>query len=217
MWQMLCAEMKYNLLILLLWSVIIPNSVVIKYYESNMSIMPVMMILLWVIVVKIRAREKRDRQTVLLPVPITAIASIRLLIIIVPCIIFILQLVLLNNLTVYKNVISLKLGMTIFGLILLIYSLFCIFYDLATKRSKNTLRTAQMTIVLLFVIPTILGIIILILIKNSSILTDQITTFFTRINPFSGSLGVVKFFLFSMVIAGLSVLTFSARKSYCER
>ena len=182
-----------------------------------MSIMPVMMILLWAVVVKIRAREKRDRQTILLPVPVTMIASIRLLIIIVPCIIFILQLVLLNNLTVYNNVISLKLGTTIFGFILLIYSLFCILYDLATKRSKNTLRTAQMTIAFLIIIPMILGIIVLILTKNSPLLTDQIKTFFTRMNPFSGSLGVIKFFLFSMIIACLSVLTFSNRKSYCER
>ena len=214
MWQALYSELKYNQLILLLWFIIIPISVVFKYYEPDMSIMPV--ILLWVIVVKIRAREKRDRQTILLPVPVTMIASIRLLIIIVPCIIFILQLVLLNNLTVYNNVISLKLGTTIFGLILLIYSLFCIFYDLVTKRSKNTLRTAQMTIAFLFIIPMILGIIVLILTKNSLMLTNQIETFFTRMNPFSGSLGVIKFFLFSMIIACLSVLTFSNRKSYCE-
>ena len=170
-----------------------------------------------VILVKLRVKEKRERQTMLLPVPIINIAFSRLMTVILPTTILLIEIILLNHLTRYNNVVSIGLGFTISGLVLSVYSVFSVSYDLAAKRSKNNLRTAQVTIFILVLIPMIMGMVILLLTKKSPDLINQLTEIITRVNPFSGPNGPVRFFFLSILMTCLSIWTFNKRKTYCEQ
>lgn len=216
MWQMLKSEIEYNRTILMGLSVLIPIMIILKYYFTDISLMPFMMVFL-LILVKLRVKEKRERQAMLLPVPIINIAFSRIMAVVLPTTILLIEIILLNHLTRYNNVVSIGLGFTISGLVLSAYSVFCVFYDLAVKRSKNNLRTAQVIIFILVLIPMIMGMVILLLTKKSPDLINQLTEIIKRVNPFSGPNGPIRFFFLSIFMACLSIWTFTKRKTYREQ
>ncbi|MFC1554323.1 hypothetical protein ACFL7D_06795 [candidate division KSB1 bacterium] len=219
MWKVLNAEIQYNRFSFLFFLSIIPGIHIIKQYYVDVPLL----IFFYLPIVALnqififRSKEGRERFTNRLPVQLTALAIARISIVLLPCLFGIILMELLNLVQSGIESISINNSIILFGIVVLIYSIYFIFSDIMSvfsggKSNKNAmmvligLLTAFMFLGLFMFMKTSSG-------EPPSALVNTIE-FVINNHPFRGEYGVMKFAVTALVSSVITVCTYIRRRSF---
>ena len=227
MWQLIKSDISYHrATFIMLHIVVAALFAFLKFSAEELDFM--IFIMAFVIINQINAfriKEKRDRQHALLPLSVRQIGTARLLTLLIPCATAFFFYYLLDLLfTSGKPVEGLKL-VVLFGLTLLLFSVFLIlrdaFYFSTKSRFSNLFGESTFMITLAIGLLAFMSLGLLAFMSFSK--TGQppaalvyAIEFGKKYNPFVGGFGIVRFLIFSLAFSSLTVLTFSRRKSFVE-
>jgi hypothetical protein len=222
MLEVLKAEIRYSSKFFLVMMAFIPFLVLYRFYldeEFAFSLLPTIILMVPLIWNIQRNKEHRDCQLGRLPLSIYAVGMARML---VPLLLslsmgllFLLLSALIPASLLWRNLIVWYIIMTI----LLIFSIYFILRDslLYFLRHNRYLSLSKENMIML-----ILGMVILLnllglylfITENQGVvyLIGQLM----KVNPFSGESGLGRLIITSMIMALVSVYTFSRRKTYLE-
>jgi hypothetical protein len=236
MWTLIKSELKYykihflfwfNLLLLLVfiqaWLPLLPT-----FMQEGMNPVTFSFVLFWIIFlmfqmwVTLRNKENRTFQLISLPISYFSIAVARILMILFPCVLLLLISTILIFVGDFPTSNVLRRLIIINGIIISVFSLYFIIRDLFLPFFRRIGLSKERIIagaLLLGVALNLLGLLVFIKTKSGNAnfnFFNKIHNILVTYNPFSGDYGLIKFVLFFMSLAFLSVITFSRSKSYLE-
>ncbi|MCP4725246.1 MAG: hypothetical protein GY863_09430, partial [bacterium] len=161
--------------------------------------------------VPMRFKEKRDKRSIMLPVTAVSVGISRIIFVIIPTAFLYLTLILLDTTLTYHVNLNIETYMLFFGIVLFIYSVFFIFYDIGYSFiSKKFIAIA----ILFLVLALLLNITLFSGVIPES-LTSGIFNFIDQIIH-SERTGLSWFIFVTLFLVIGSVFTYSRRKSYLE-
>jgi hypothetical protein len=202
---------------------LVPLAYLLQTMYPDMTNMPILVLIYlaaqyWV---SLHNKERREYSQFLLPVSLFQMSLARLIILGFFCVIILAEYILISSIPT-QGKLSYVIPETILaGIILTGYSIYFIIRDLLLQFFRRIGFTSQRMILVLVVAGigfNLLGFYALLQVKqgNSPGIIENIIEFAIEHNPFSGDLGSIKFFGFSLLTAFLTLLSYSKRKSYLE-
>jgi hypothetical protein len=226
MWRLIRSEFDYNRKLFLGLVAVIPLlSLLVVYPIEDFSpnllafTMTLLMLQNWAV---FRNKEKRVCQQIRLPLSLRRIALTRILLVMIASSGYlVLYAFICFGLMTSGRVNYVALSM-IFGIILLVFSVYFILRDLLLDFFRKLGLTKERMIVALLLVVVglnILGVYVMIQTNTSGTAPLPVRAtfdFLRRNNPFGGEYGAVKFLALSALLASLTVISFERRKSYLE-
>lgn len=226
MWHLIRSEFDYSRKLFLGFVAVIPLlSLLVVYPIQDFSpnllafTMPLLMLQNWAV---FRNKEKRGYLQMRLPVSLRHIALTRILLVTLAssCYLVLYAFICFGLMTSGRvNYVALSI---IFGIILLVFSVYFILRDLLFDFFRKLGFTKERMLVALLLVMVgfnILGVYVMIQTNTSGTAPLPVRAtfdFLRRNNPFSGEYGTVKFLALSALLASLTVVSFGRRKSYLE-
>ena len=223
MWRILKAEIKYNRTNFLLFLIMIPVVLIYAVYRPSgmphfiVWLMAFLMVNTWN---ALRIREKREFQLVQLPVSVRELALARMLMVLISPAIFVGVYAALYFTANPGGAINLRVVLTLYGLIVILFSLAFIFRDrfIGGKLLKQG-KTAVMILVGLGVVANIYGLIAFRRARDSNgpppAFIRALVYVFEN-NPSTTNMRTVVFVAVSLGLAFLTIVTFRRRRTYIE-
>lgn len=228
--QILKAEISYNrrviigyfLFLPVIWSLSLANS---ESLLAPFEDLPLSYLMFWLMFImlqswnSLRNKEIREFQQTTLPLSRSKVALVRLMVVVILALgvngVYFVVLKLIRP----SHVISLRSVMLPFTIMLAMFSVYFILRDrflyiLRNNRiSKITREKSIMILMLLNLFAVIVGFVAFL---TRPKVIGSIVEFVITHNPFSGEFGFGRFFILSLVLAGLTIVTYNYRKSYVE-
>lgn len=217
MWKLLNAELRYTWWVLLAGLVL--GLLIILVNEDSLSFM-LFIVLLPITqgILTIRAGEKRDRLHVMLPIPLHQVGMVRVGVVLVPILFWETVLLLAASARGPVGLAELRSLIVLFGAMLTIFSVFYILSDVVlVTLGKARMALVLMTFLLAGSVLLSLGLWVA-MSQGSSPYVDvaSIIDLLSANNPFAGFWGNLLFLAVSLLLASLSVLTFTRHRSFAS-
>ena len=222
MWTMVKTELDYHKNSILLFLAII--ALAFYFFEILSSddwdyIIVLMVFFMIHSVISTRMREQRNRQQLHLPVSAQQIALVRLFTVYLLCGFAFLELLILYFIFQKNAAFPIAKINILFGIIVFLYSMFFIFYDLYPSVFKKYGKFIVALLAMGISASMAIGILVMTKPGSGAPLPDFIKTFFNLIrnyNPFTGASGGFRFLIFNLIVSGFTIITFRRCKSYVE-
>lgn len=221
MWRLFKSELNYNkslvyFMLCLIPAVMIATSMI--NYDNRWMIFWIILLILENWIIK-RNNERREFLFTLLPIPAWQKGFLRMFFIAIICGAFLPIFQLLLFLTNDGKLIEWKYLIVIYFLILLSFSIYFIIRDLllyfirTNPHIRMTRERTRIVLKLSLLAFFIAGAIAFVLRPQSLI---DFINLLIRINPFTGAYGIIKFCLFSLILAVLTICSYQKRKTSLE-
>jgi hypothetical protein len=223
MWRILKAEIKYNRTSFVLFLITIPVVLIYAAYTPSglphfiAWLMAFLMVNTWN---ALRIREKREFQLVQLPVSVRQLALARMLMVILSPAIFVGIYAVIQSAVDPKGQTNLRALLTLYGLIVLIFSLAFVFRDRAI--GSKLLKQGKIAIVALGGLGVAANIYALVVFRRLSDSSGPPPAFIRALayvlenNPSTTNSRTIVFLVVSLALALLTVVTFVRRRTYIE-
>jgi hypothetical protein len=224
--QILRAEIKYNLKLIVGFFLFLPVTWLLSFNTfEDLSPNYIMFWLMFVMVQSwnsIRNKEIREYQQAALPLERNQMALARLSMVVVLSLVMIATHFIVIHLIQPGRVITFTTVMLPFSILLSMFSLYYLLRDrllyfLRHNRIFKITKERTMTVLMLMVfLGVIFGMLGMVAFMDRPTGIATVVDFVIAHNPFSGEFGFEKFFILSLVLSGLTIVTFNHRKSYLE-
>lgn len=221
MWQIVRAELKYNRLNFLLFLAFASLGCIYGVYRSMALFLAWMMMFLavnnWN---AFRIKEKRDFQLVQLPVSARKIALARMMMIIVPGLVFIALCVAINVAVDPDQPLNIRVVIMLFGIVLAVFSLALMFRDRFI--GTRTLKQGKAVIVVVLSLALVANIYMFFAVRKVAgsdgerPLLFRATAFLAEHNPSTSNLNTLVFLGVCLALASLTIVTFGRRRTNIE-
>ena len=222
--QILKAELNYNLKLIIGLFLFLPVTWLLSFNAFDEDLSP-NYIMFWLMFIMLqswnsfRNKEIREFQQATLPLSRSKVALTRVVVVVILASgmngVYFIVLRLIRP----AQVISFSTVMLPFLIMVAMFSVYfmlrdrLLFFLRNNRISKITREKSIMILMLLNLMAVILGFVAF-MTRPKAI--GSIVEFAIFLNPFSGEFGFEKFFIFSLILAGLTIVTFNYRKSYLE-
>ncbi|HSR51607.1 MAG TPA: hypothetical protein VLV83_12320 [Acidobacteriota bacterium] len=217
MWKLLNAELRYNWWVLAAGFVLMP--IIVLAADSSLFFMLFIVALpLSQSILSIRSSEKRDRLHVLLPVPLHQIAVVRVAVVLVPILAWGVVFLLARLAAGPAGLAELRSFIILVGALLAIYSIFFLLTDVVLV-SLSRARMALVLVTFLLAGSVFLSMGLWVMLSQGERPYVDIASFIdfaAAHNPFAGLWGNLLFLALSIVLAALSVLTFTRHRTFAS-
>lgn len=221
--QILRAEIKYNLKLIVGFFLFLPVTWLLSFNTfEDLSPNYIMFWLMFVMVQSwnsVRNKEIREYQHAALPLARNQVALARLSMVVVLSLVMIATHFIVIHVIQPGRVINFTTVMLPFSILLFMFSLYYLLRDrlLYFLRHNRILKITKERTMSLLMLMVFLGMIfgmVAFMVRPTAI--AQFVDFAIAHNPFSGKFGFEKFVTLSLVLSGLTIVTFNHRKSYLE-
>jgi hypothetical protein len=224
--QILRAEIKYNLKLIVGFFLFLPVTWLLSFNTfEDLSPNYIMFWLMFVMVQSwnsIRNKEIREYQQAALPLVRNQVALARLSMVVVLSLVMISTHFIAIHLIQPGRIINLTTVMLPFSILLFMFSLYYLLrnrllYFLRHNRIFKITKERTMGVLMIMVfLGVIFGMLGMVAFMDRPTGITTVVDFVMAHNPFSGEFGFEKLFILSLVLSGLTIVTFNHRKSYLE-
>lgn len=224
--QILRAEIKYNLKLIVGFFLFLPVTWLLSFNTfEDLSPNYIMFWLMFVMVQSwnsIRNKEIREYQQAALPLVRNQVALARLSMVVVLSLVMISTHFIAIHLIQPGRIINLTTVMLPFSILLFMFSLYYLLRDrllyfLRHNRIFKITKERTMGVLMIMVfLGVIFGMLGMVAFMDRPTGITTVVDFVIAHNLFSGEFGFEKFFILSLVLSGLTIVTFNHRKSYLE-
>lgn len=221
MWRIVRAELKYNRLNFLLFMGFASLGCIYGIYRSMALMLAWLMLFLavnnWN---AFRIKEKRDFQLVQLPVSARKIALARLIMIVIPGLVFIALCIAINVAADPDQPLNIRVALMLFGIVLAIISLALMFRDrfVGTKALKQG-KTAIIVLASLLLVANFYTFFAVRRVASFGGERPHLVraiSYLAEHNPSTSSLNTLLFMAVCLALASLTIVTFGRRKTNIE-